>query len=395
MRRLSGLASLGELTPDQLTGESAQRPAPGFMAGVFQLLKLISREHDIDFLLVVWVRANFLFKLQHLIPGRFSSIQRPPLRIRRQAVIPLTHVARHAGGNEVAQIIGSAAIAANDVVNLGSDRRGAVMANAIVRREDCPAAFRGNRHDLSGLLAAPHPVTVCKFNAKLAVRLGNPHGRVCRDFPVIVSLEPGNRVGGDLGEFRHFVQALVEQGAGGAALGGGNQDLHRRSLLLCWSTHYAPKIISGQRLIFTNGNPYDDVSAVGAADTPSTSRQPTARYQQPIYGRISVMRQQRLDVADMSTTFSLSPNPDHMSAARSFRLARNALNHAKMCPWTREREEETKRQWIESARHWQRMAEFAKNPRNERWSLNRPNLSWEAELAILLTRYSAISAEVE
>jgi hypothetical protein len=97
----------------------------------------------------------------------------------------------------------------------------------------------------------------------------------------------------------------------------------------------------------------------------------------------------------MSRTFTLSPNPDHMSAARSFRLARNALNHARLCPWTREREEETARQWIESARHWQRMAAFAKEPKNERWAAKRPNLSWEAELAILLTRYSAISAEVE
>ena len=96
----------------------------------------------------------------------------------------------------------------------------------------------------------------------------------------------------------------------------------------------------------------------------------------------------------MSTT-NLAPNPDHMSAARSFRLARNALNHARMCPWTREREEETARQWIESGRHWQRMAEFAKEPRNERWAAKRPTLSWEAELAIMLTRYSAISAEVE
>lgn len=97
----------------------------------------------------------------------------------------------------------------------------------------------------------------------------------------------------------------------------------------------------------------------------------------------------------MSTTFILAPHPDHMSAARSFRLARNALNHARLCPWTAEREEETKRQWIESARHWQRMAEFAKQPNNERWAAKRPNLSWEAELAIMLTRYSAIAAEVE
>src|SRR3954465_11561845 len=185
-------------------------------------------------------------------------------------------------------------------------QRPAALAQA-VRSEPAMSASRG-------LLAAPHPVTLQELDAEFAVRLGNPHGRVCRYFPVIVSLEPGNRVGGDLGEFRHFVQALIEQGAGGAALGGGNQDLPRRRLLLFWSTHYAPKIISGQRLIFTNGNPYDDVSAVGAADAPSTSRQPTARYQQPIYGRISVMRQQRLDVADMSTPFSLAPNPDHMSA---------------------------------------------------------------------------------
>lgn len=89
-------------------------------------------------------------------------------------------------------------------------------------------------------------------------------------------------------------------------------------------------------------------------------------------------------------TFHLAPNSDHMAAARSFRFARNCLNHARLCPWTAEREEQSKRQWIESARYWQRQARFFKE--NQRWITQAPPLSWQVELALLLTR-SGIAAD--
>lgn len=88
-------------------------------------------------------------------------------------------------------------------------------------------------------------------------------------------------------------------------------------------------------------------------------------------------------------TFPLAPNPDHAAAARSFRMARNCLRHARLVPHTAERELVSARQWIESARYWQHMAGFASEPRNERWAAKRPNLSWECELAIMLTRCNA------
>jgi hypothetical protein len=96
------------------------------------------------------------------------------------------------------------------------------------------------------------------------------------------------------------------------------------------------------------------------------------------------------------TPFRLAPDANHAAAARSFRFARNCLNHARLCPWTAEREEQSKRQWIESARYWQRQAQFFQEPQNERWSKDRPSLSWECELAIMLVRCNAtLNAGVE
>jgi hypothetical protein len=89
-------------------------------------------------------------------------------------------------------------------------------------------------------------------------------------------------------------------------------------------------------------------------------------------------------------TIRLAPNPDHAAAARSFRMARNCLLHARMVPHTAERERASAAQWIESARYWQRQAAFASEPRNERWATKRPSLSWECELAIMLVRCNAV-----
>jgi len=89
------------------------------------------------------------------------------------------------------------------------------------------------------------------------------------------------------------------------------------------------------------------------------------------------------------TTFRLAPDPDHAAASRSFHLAANCLRHAALVPHTAERERVSARQWIESARYWQRQAAFAAEPRNERWAAKRPSLSWECELAIMLARSAA------
>lgn len=58
------------------------------------------------------------------------------------------------------------------------------------------------------------------------------------------------------------------------------------------------------------------------------------------------------------TTITLATNPDHAAAALSYRRARNALIHAKLSPWTAERELESLRFWRGSAEHHRSMAKF-------------------------------------
>jgi hypothetical protein len=90
----------------------------------------------------------------------------------------------------------------------------------------------------------------------------------------------------------------------------------------------------------------------------------------------------------------LAPNPDHLSAATSYRRARNALVHAKLSPWNRDRELESARFWRQSAEHHKSMAAFNQNKpvRTIRFVRQWHFPTWEQELDLL---FSNAPAEVE
>lgn len=93
---------------------------------------------------------------------------------------------------------------------------------------------------------------------------------------------------------------------------------------------------------------------------------------------------------------TLAPIRTRQSAADSFRRARNAINHAKMCPHVAERERRTAEYWIESGRFWRAEAErdaWVPVVAEERRWVSSP--TWEAELELLLGCPIAIAAEVE
>lgn len=90
-----------------------------------------------------------------------------------------------------------------------------------------------------------------------------------------------------------------------------------------------------------------------------------------------------------STT--LAPNPDHLAAALSFRRARNALIHAKLSPWTRDRELDSLRFWRESAEHHRSMAAFNSTHAVRTWDV--PN--WREEVNWLMRSRAAVLAGVE
>lgn len=96
------------------------------------------------------------------------------------------------------------------------------------------------------------------------------------------------------------------------------------------------------------------------------------------------------------TSLILAPNPDHALAATSFRRARNALLHARMSPWTAERELDSAEFWVRSGHHHRRMAAVLKPvPAPARTWVETRFDTWDAELAALLASPAAIAAEVE
>lgn len=90
-------------------------------------------------------------------------------------------------------------------------------------------------------------------------------------------------------------------------------------------------------------------------------------------------------------TFTLAPNTEHLASATAYRRARNALIHAKLSPWTAERELASARFWLQSAQHHKSMADSVRfwHPEPKRqWHFP----TWEQELDLL---FGNAPAEVE
>jgi hypothetical protein len=91
---------------------------------------------------------------------------------------------------------------------------------------------------------------------------------------------------------------------------------------------------------------------------------------------------------------NLAPNTEHLAAATAYRRARNCILHAKLSPWTAERELDSARFWLQSAQHHKSMADsvrfWSPEPKLVRqWHFP----TWEQELEFLFG--STAAAEVE
>lgn len=98
----------------------------------------------------------------------------------------------------------------------------------------------------------------------------------------------------------------------------------------------------------------------------------------------------------MKTT--LATNQLRVSAAQSYRRARNCLIHATLSPHCAAAELRSAAYWRDSARYWRSQAEMDAQPpviaEARTWVSVRLE-TWDAELAEMLTSPTAISAEVE
>jgi hypothetical protein len=92
----------------------------------------------------------------------------------------------------------------------------------------------------------------------------------------------------------------------------------------------------------------------------------------------------------------LSTNALHVSAADAYRRARNCIHHSRLSPHTAERELRSAAYWRQSAEFWRSQAALDAQPVTlppvRKWAVS---VSWEDEIALLLTSPAAIAAEVE
>lgn len=249
------------------------------------------------------------------------------------------------------------------------ERRGAAQPHRCNGNQD------SRRHGSGGLGCTGAKAAVLPQFDALGVEGANQGRHGCPSHQAFLALESTDRVGRNLGILRQIIDRDLQVGAGRAKLRWGHFLCLKTNFTSCNQHRLPSYCVSDPNVVRTHKKVKGKRNAT---DTKHFGPNP------------------HKGKATMTTTANhLRPHPDHMAAARSLARARFAYTYARRYPWTADREMESYRFWRRSADHWLTMAAFREPAGIQRWRRDIPSLSWEAELAIMLTRCSAACAGVE